>query len=153
MLDIVLIVLAVFLAWLYLAGRSSNLPPAPSPALPMLGHLPLVDKDPRAQFEAWRRRYGDVFSLYMGSRLVVVLNGYDVIKEALVKHAAVFSNRPKMFITDLVTNRGMHTFYQFLFFVCLLLVFCKYTSCKNLKQFLYLLQFLVHTRTYFVCLS
>lgn len=110
MLEIVLVVVAVFLAWLFLAGRPSDLPPRPSPALPLLGHLPLVGKDPRAKFGAWRRRYGDVFSLYMGSRLVVVLNGYDVIREALLKRADVFSNRPKMFITELITNRGKHSF-------------------------------------------
>jgi hypothetical protein len=53
-----------------------------------------MQKDPRRKFRAWRARYGDVFSLYLAGQLVVVLNGYDVIKEALVKMADAFSNRP-----------------------------------------------------------
>ncbi|KAK7108790.1 cytochrome P450 2U1-like [Littorina saxatilis] len=107
MFDVILVAFIVFLAchW-YCDYRSSNLPPGP-PSLPLIGHLPLLDQDPRAQFVTWRRQYGDVFSLYLGSRLVVVLNGYDVIKDALVKHADIFSVRPKMFITDLITQRGI----------------------------------------------
>nr|KAG5708844.1 hypothetical protein BaRGS_009253 [Batillaria attramentaria] len=88
--------------------RPADLPPGPGPALPLLGHLHLLDKDPRPKFREWRRQYGDVFSLYMGGQLVVVLNGYHVIKEALVKQADVFTIRPSMFITDYITrNRGI----------------------------------------------
>lgn len=41
-------------------------------------------------------------SLYLGDALVVVLNGYELIKEALVKNADVFSDRP-VFFMDLVS--------------------------------------------------
>ena len=67
----------------------------------------ILDKDPRTQFRAWRRQYGDVFSLYLGGRLVVVLNGFPVIKEALVKFGDVFSDRPRIFTIDrLSKNKG-----------------------------------------------
>ena len=100
-------VLVLFLLWWLSTRRPAGLPPGPSFALPLLGHLHLLDKDPRAQFQAWRHQYGDVFSLYMGGRLVVVLNGFPVIKEALVKFADVFSDRPHIFIMDrLAKNKG-----------------------------------------------
>ncbi|KAL8575270.1 hypothetical protein ACOMHN_001815 [Nucella lapillus] len=109
MLDVILIFLAVFLAWWWLtqSGRPSDIPPGPSGGYPFLGHLPLLGRDPRPQFELWRRDFGDVFSFYMASRLVVVLNGYEVIKEALVKNADVFSIRPSMFVTEFITRSGI----------------------------------------------
>jgi hypothetical protein len=47
--------------------------------------------------KAWHKKNGDVFSLYFGGQLVVVLNGYDVIKEARVKMADVFNHRPYLY--------------------------------------------------------
>ncbi|GFR58999.1 cytochrome P450 2D14-like, partial [Elysia marginata] len=37
---------------------------------------------------------GDIFSLYFGSRLVVVLNSYKMVKEGLVTNANALSDRP-----------------------------------------------------------
>ena len=102
----VLVVLS--LLWWLSTRRPPGLPPGPGPALPLLGHLHLMEKDPRAQFRAWRRQHGDVFSMYMGGWLVVVLNGFPVIKEALVKFGNVFSDRPSvLFIDKMFENRGM----------------------------------------------
>ena len=101
------------LLWLRATRRPPGLPPGPGPALPLLGHLYLLKKDPRAQFRQWRRQYGDVFSFYMGSRLVVVLAGYSTLRQALVKMADVFSERPLMFFTEKVNkNEGKRIFYS-----------------------------------------
>ena len=90
--------------WRWSTRRPAGAPPGPGPALPLVGHLYLLTKDPRAQFRAWRRKYGEVFSLVLGNQLTVVLNGYGVIKEALVKQADAFSDRPKNSMFDLVTK-------------------------------------------------
>ncbi|KAK7500080.1 hypothetical protein BaRGS_00008627 [Batillaria attramentaria] len=101
-------VLVLSLLWWMSTRRPPGLPPGPGPALPLLGHLHLLDKDFRSTFRKWRRQYGDVFSLYMGGRLVVVLNGYQTIKEALVKNGDVFSERPSIFVMDrIVNNKGV----------------------------------------------
>ncbi|KAK7471845.1 hypothetical protein BaRGS_00035504 [Batillaria attramentaria] len=98
------VLLLSLLLWLY-PRRSSRLPPGPGFALPLLGHLHLMGKDPRATFRKWRRQYGDIFSLYMGRQLTVVLNGHKVIKEALVKQAHAFSDRPVFPLNDLVSEK------------------------------------------------
>lgn len=98
-----------------LYDRKSNLapyriPPSPGLAMPVLGHMYLMKANPRQQFLKWGKRLGPVFSLYMGSNLVIVLNGFDVLKEALVKQADKFSNRPHTYISSqLCKNSGFVT--------------------------------------------
>ncbi|KAK7471828.1 hypothetical protein BaRGS_00035487 [Batillaria attramentaria] len=99
-----MLVLLSLLLWLY-PRRSSHLPPAPGFALPLLGHVHLLRKDSHATFRKWRRQYGDIFSLYMGRQLTVVLNSHKVIKEALVKRADVFFRQTCFFpLNDLVSD-------------------------------------------------
>ncbi|PVD29108.1 hypothetical protein C0Q70_11705 [Pomacea canaliculata] len=93
------------LLWWFSVRRPAGAPPGPWLAVPLLGHLLLMmKKDPLEQFAAWRRQYGDVFSLYLGSQLVVVFNGYKVIKDALVKNHNAFSDRVHCFILDIITD-------------------------------------------------
>ncbi|XP_055460314.1 cytochrome P450 2B10-like, partial [Psammomys obesus] len=40
-----------------------------------------------------REKYGDVFTVHLGPRPVVILCGTDAIREALVDHAEAFSGR------------------------------------------------------------
>uniref|UniRef100_A0A4W6CI85 Cytochrome P450, family 2, subfamily U, polypeptide 1 n=1 Tax=Lates calcarifer TaxID=8187 RepID=A0A4W6CI85_LATCA len=49
--------------------------------------------------------YGNVFSLFVGSQLIVVLNGYEVVKDALSNHPEVFSDRPEIPTVTIMTKR------------------------------------------------
>ncbi|XP_026158840.1 cytochrome P450 2U1 isoform X2 [Mastacembelus armatus] len=49
--------------------------------------------------------YGDVYSLFVGSQLVVVLNGYEAVKDALSNHPEVFSDRPDVPAVSIITKR------------------------------------------------
>lgn len=49
--------------------------------------------------------YGNVYSLFVGSQLVVVLNGYDAVKDALSNHPEVFSDRPDIPAVTIMTKR------------------------------------------------
>ena len=57
-------------------------------------------------FTKLSKEYGDIFSLYIGSRLVVVLNGSDVIHEALVKNSTAFAGRPDLFSMRKASDGG-----------------------------------------------
>ncbi|XP_075898968.1 cytochrome P450 2F2-like [Nelusetta ayraudi] len=77
-----------------LTPRSKNLPPGPRP-LPVLGNLlDLNLRDPVPELERLAKLYGNVFTFYIGFRPVVVLNGLQAVKEALVNKASDFSGRP-----------------------------------------------------------
>ncbi|KAJ8045772.1 Steroid 17-alpha-hydroxylase/17,20 lyase [Holothuria leucospilota] len=52
------------------------------------------------------KKYGDIFSIRIGQRWTVVLNGAALIKEALLKKGIEFANRPSSFSIDLFTEGG-----------------------------------------------
>ncbi|XP_033742771.1 cytochrome P450 2C37-like [Pecten maximus] len=93
-LTVVLGILSV-LFLLKLMHVSDNGPPGPT-GYPLVGNFPLLMSGNRPKlFDQLRRKYGDVFSLQLGSRRMVVINGYEALKEAFVKQADVFSERPQ----------------------------------------------------------
>jgi len=49
--------------------------------------------------------YGNIFSIFVGSQLTVVLNGYEVVKDALSNHPEVFSDRPDIPAVTIMTKR------------------------------------------------
>ncbi|XP_077990650.1 cytochrome P450 2U1-like [Glandiceps talaboti] len=94
MAAILLATIMLVIVFLISRWRRPNLPPGPT-GWPILGSLPfLAGKQMDITLTELGRKYGDVYSIMFGSYLVVVLNSYDVIKEALVKRADYFNGRP-----------------------------------------------------------
>ncbi|XP_069829784.1 cytochrome P450 2G1-like isoform X2 [Dendropsophus ebraccatus] len=90
----ILILVCIFLysCWdtLY---RRRNLPPGPTP-LPLIGTLLHIRRGElvNSLMKLWDQ-YGSVYTLYFGPRPVVVLCGYDAVKEALIDHDEEFGAR------------------------------------------------------------
>ncbi|CAI9161578.1 unnamed protein product [Rangifer tarandus platyrhynchus] len=101
----VLLLLALLTGlWVLLArGRPKahgRLPPGPRP-LPFLGNLLQMDrKGLLKSFLRFQQKYGDVFTVYLGPRPVVIICGTEAIREALVDQAEVFSGRAKIAVVD-----------------------------------------------------
>lgn len=85
--------------------RHMKLPPGPR-GMPFLGVLPLMGKKRHATIQKWWEQYGDVFSMYMGSKLVIVINGLEAYKESFVKQADTFSGRPNNYFKKITDNSG-----------------------------------------------
>ncbi|XP_046330031.1 cytochrome P450 2D14-like [Haliotis rufescens] len=103
----VLVFVTVLLLLRWLTRRPPHLPPGPV-LFPLLGNLLSLGPDPRPVFRRLRKAYGDIFCVFICHRPVVVLNGYDVIRDAVVKNGDVFSNRPHSFFSDIINdNRGI----------------------------------------------
>uniref|UniRef100_L7MZY8 Cytochrome P450 family 2 subfamily B member 6 n=3 Tax=Anolis carolinensis TaxID=28377 RepID=L7MZY8_ANOCA len=91
---ITLIILLVFKMGYFWNYSSQNLPPGPKP-LPILGNLHIIDqKRPHRTMLKLSKIYGPVFSIQMGFQKMVVLTGYEMVKEALVDQADAFAERP-----------------------------------------------------------
>ncbi|XP_005100937.1 cytochrome P450 2C15 [Aplysia californica] len=103
---LVFVVLLLTLVYFFMprSNQPVNIPPIPQRPFPFLGHFPMIAKNPRGKMEEWTAKSGNIFSIYIGNQLTVVLSGYDVMKEALVKQPDIFSDRPKLFIPSLTEN-------------------------------------------------
>ncbi|XP_031817499.1 cytochrome P450 2A13-like [Sarcophilus harrisii] len=91
-LFICLSVLMVHSVWKQRKVRSS-LPPGPTP-LPFIGNF--LQLNTQQMYDSLMKigeKYGPVFTVHLGHRAVVVLTGYDAVKEALVDQAEEFSGR------------------------------------------------------------
>ncbi|XP_041509468.1 cytochrome P450 2B1 [Microtus oregoni] len=94
----VLLLLALLVGFLLLLVRGhpkarGHLPPGPRP-LPLLGNLLQMDRGGLLNsFMQLREKYGDVFTVHLGPRPVVMLYGTEAIREALVDQAEAFSGR------------------------------------------------------------
>ncbi|XP_004476754.2 cytochrome P450 2E1 [Dasypus novemcinctus] len=72
---------------------SWKLPPGPFP-LPIIGNLLQLElKNIPGSYTRLAGQYGPVFTLYLGSRRVVVMHGYKAVKEVLLELKNEFSGR------------------------------------------------------------
>ncbi|XP_068191951.1 cytochrome P450 2K1-like isoform X1 [Antennarius striatus] len=90
---VVVVLLVVQLLYLYFRFKQQREPPGPK-ALPLLGNLLQLDlKRIDISLLNLSKTYGSVFTVYFGLKKVVVLAGYQTVKQALVGHAEEFGER------------------------------------------------------------
>ena len=69
--------------------------PLPGPrGLPFLGNILDLGEAPHVNLAQLAQKYGDVYQIRIGSRPIVVLNGVDIIRQALVRQSIDFAGRP-----------------------------------------------------------
>ncbi|XP_075057406.1 cytochrome P450 2K1-like [Mixophyes fleayi] len=100
-IDPVTILLSVVVV-LYLANAfynqkqnyGKNFPPGPTP-LPIIGNMHTIDMaKPHNTFIELSKKYGSIFRVQLGLEKMVILCGYDTVKDALINYAEEFSERP-----------------------------------------------------------
>ena len=60
-------------------------------------YFPDMTDSPEIIFAKLAKKYGKIFGLKMGERWMVVLNGQELIRDALVKQSLEFAGRPKFY--------------------------------------------------------
>ncbi|KAJ7026180.1 cytochrome P450 [Mycena alexandri] len=82
--------------------REQGLPPGP-PTVPVLGNTHLLGngKDLHLRITQWAGTYGDIFSLKLSSRTMIVLSSATAIKEVVDKKGWAGSSRPGNYIAEI----------------------------------------------------
>ncbi|XP_070806076.1 cytochrome P450 2A13-like [Pituophis catenifer annectens] len=103
LLAIALAGLLVLSSWQQM-HRRGKMPPGPTP-LPLIGNLLWIDQNnlPNSLIKL-SEKYGPVYTLQLGPRRIVVLCGYEAIKEALVDQANEFQDRGQQGTFDWISR-------------------------------------------------
>lgn len=109
------VVFLLFLVAVYVVStiwENRNLPPGPFP-LPVLGNLLSIGhRRPYEDLANLAKIYGKLFRIHLGSRKVIVINSYDIAREALVKKAEDFAGRPHHFLGNIFGRRCTDIVFQ-----------------------------------------
>ncbi|XP_074860800.1 cytochrome P450 2J5-like [Carettochelys insculpta] len=115
---VILIVFLLIVQFLKLQWTRSRFPPGPTP-LPVIGNLLLLDfKLDRENLVKLTNLYGKIYTVWMGHTPMVILNGFQAIKDGLISHSEELSGRPlSPFYRDLMGEKGVfltsgHTWKQ-----------------------------------------
>ncbi|XP_072266630.1 cytochrome P450 2C20-like [Pyxicephalus adspersus] len=99
-----LITIHFFISWWRQYKQYKILPPGPTP-IPFLGTPKYMDiRTSDKDYAKLSQKYGPIFTIWMLSEPMVVLCGYETVRDALVNHAEEFSARPIIPTLDFPTN-------------------------------------------------
>ncbi|KAF5459965.1 hypothetical protein F2P56_019869 [Juglans regia] len=82
-----------------------NVPPSP-PKLPLLGNLHQLGLYPHRSLSALAQRHGPLMLLHIGRRRALIASSADTAREIMKTHDFIFSNRPKLSISDRLLYDG-----------------------------------------------
>ncbi|XP_048776300.2 cytochrome P450 2C8-like isoform X2 [Ostrea edulis] len=100
---IAIALLFVSLIW-SLTGRRKGLPPGPT-CYPIIGNVGLFKPSEAVQgHRRLRKIYGDFYSMMIFHKPMIIVHGYQNIRELLGKHGDMFSERPKGFASEVITK-------------------------------------------------
>ncbi|KAH7520259.1 hypothetical protein FEM48_Zijuj08G0125100 [Ziziphus jujuba var. spinosa] len=102
-----LIVFLIAFKFFILQYRSpyKSLPPGPF-SLPIIGHLHLLKPPAHRTLQRLSQKYGPIFSLWFGSRRVVIVSSSSAVVECFTKNDIVLADRPPLLM-------GKHLGYNY----------------------------------------
>ncbi|EUC41238.1 hypothetical protein COCMIDRAFT_40564 [Bipolaris oryzae ATCC 44560] len=100
---IVLLVL-LFLKFRNVGTRDKDMPPGPKTTLVLGNALEFPTSFPHIKFLEWTRQYGDIFSLKIFDRTIIVVSSATAVKQILDIDGARTGNRPRSKIAHRVTK-------------------------------------------------
>lgn len=76
--------------------REPLLPPGPA-TTPILGNIAILPKkDSYVTFNEWAKQYGEIFSLKVGPKTMIVLSSAEAINQVMDKNGLITANKPSL---------------------------------------------------------
>ncbi|CAA7058562.1 unnamed protein product [Microthlaspi erraticum] len=96
-LDYVLLVITLstlsWYTWLYIKSKRQSHPLPPGPCgLPVVGNLPFLKPELHTYFHGLAKEHGPIFKLWLGAKLVIVVNSSELAREILRTNDVIFAN-------------------------------------------------------------
>ncbi|OQN96160.1 hypothetical protein B0A48_18075 [Cryoendolithus antarcticus] len=99
-----LLVITFAYALLTVGHRAKDLPPGP-PTVPLLGNLVQIPlKGAHFMFTQWAQKYGEIYTLKIGSATACVLTSPRLVKQLLDKKSAIYASRPVSYVANLISG-------------------------------------------------
>ncbi|KAF2129630.1 putative cytochrome P450 monooxygenase [Dothidotthia symphoricarpi CBS 119687] len=106
-IGVVVLVVLLVLKVRTIGCRGKDFPPGPK-TTPVLGNaLDFPTSFPHVKFSEWAQTYGDIFSLKILNRTVVVISSAAAVKHILDSNGAHTGNRPRSVLVQRVTNGSL----------------------------------------------
>ncbi|KAL3862713.1 hypothetical protein ACJMK2_008666, partial [Sinanodonta woodiana] len=104
LLGLLVIVIAILI---FRHRHHYKLPPGPA-WIPLIGNIRELTSDPdlRIPLRRLQKKYGDIYTLYLGPIPTIVVCGYDAIREIFIKRGIEFSDRPAAVLPVIIMNGG-----------------------------------------------
>ncbi|CAL1703919.1 unnamed protein product [Somion occarium] len=99
--------LFIFLLWISyrlrkVGSREQDLPPGP-PTVAIIGNLDIFPTvHPYLKLTEWAKAYGDIYSLKLGPKTVVVVSSPRAVRECIDLRGSTMSGRPYMYGVELI---------------------------------------------------
>ena len=88
----------------FFGRRGKDLPPGP-PTVPVLGNIPHIPlKGAHFQFTEWARKYGEIYTLKLGTGTAAVVTSRRLVKELIDKRSGKYSERPVSYVANLISG-------------------------------------------------
>ena len=102
-----------FLKRRVVAFRLGKKSPPALPSLPIIGSLLSLksDRPPHIFFQELQKKYGDTYSLKLGSHNIIIVNSHQHAKEVLIKKGKTFAGRPRTVSRQSILNQKMLVCY------------------------------------------
>lgn len=77
--------------------------------VPIIGSFPFLSHYPELTLDYWAKKFGPLYSMWLGNQLFVVISDPLVAKDLLISNGTIFSSRKQMFIKskNIFTGRGI----------------------------------------------
>ncbi|KAF9445653.1 cytochrome P450 [Macrolepiota fuliginosa MF-IS2] len=92
-----------------LVDKHGNQIPAGPIGLPVVGTFPFLTHHPELTLDHWAKRYGPLYSFWLGNQLFVIISDPNIAKDLMVTNGAIFSSRKAMFVKsqNIFVGRGI----------------------------------------------
>jgi hypothetical protein len=74
-----------------------------------IGSFPFLTRYPEVTLDKWAKKYGPLYSMWLGNQYFVVLSDPQVIKDLVITNGSIFSSRKEMFMKSKIifARRGI----------------------------------------------